>query len=183
MTNPAQPKNRTIPLLLVAAVLGGLVYWDRLAGAPEGPPVAQPQRGPAVTPKARTSLAQAPGSGTTSANPLAPIRLEGLEATVKRPLFEPSRRAFVPPPPPRAAPPPPKVAAPPPPVPAFRLLGVVASGERSIAIITHPGRPTAMRLETGDLIDGWQIERIEPNRVVLARAGQKKRIEIFPRVE
>ena len=99
-----------------------------------------------------------------------------------RPLFEPYRRplerAAVP------APPPPKVAVQlPPPAPEVlrhRLLGVVSGPDRSTAVLSL-GEARPLRVEIGDVIDGWEVKRITPTEVTLARGGRQMALTIFRR--
>lgn len=173
-----------LPLLLgVVAVLGGLVYLDRFR-SPETP-VAQASRPlPDVTPVRRSDM-QRVDSGVVAGraiHPLSQLRLSELTETLARPLFEPYRRplerAAVP------APPPPKVAVQlPPPAPEVlrhRLLGVVSGPDRSTAVLSL-GEARPLRVEIGDVIDGWEVTRITPTEVTLARGGRQMALTIFRR--
>lgn len=189
MSNTAAPpaKSRAIPLLLAAAVLGGLLYWDKLGGG-SGDDVARPVRSsdrPVIpaAPGPTFATQQKAADPSLGINPLAELKLTDLDATMKRPLFEATRRPIEPPRIKPPAPPPRTVVAPPAPapIPAFKLFGILASGGSAMAIIGHPGAPAPLRLETGDHIEGWRVDTIEPNRVVLSRGAQRKELTIFRR--
>lgn len=55
--------------------------------------------------------------------------------------------------------------------PQARLVGVVLSGTTRLALIVNGGGPPR-RLEVGQILDGWTIAAIEPDRVVLRRDRQ-----------
>ncbi|MEN3378747.1 MAG: hypothetical protein V7604_4102 [Hyphomicrobiales bacterium] len=99
-------------------------------------------------------------------NPLAAQTMEGLSATVDRPLFSPSRRAPAPPPVPAAeAPAPPPPPAPPPNV---VLVGIVMDGESARAVIRAGADKKIMRARIGDDVGGWKVAQIEGRKLVLS---------------
>jgi general secretion pathway protein N len=97
-----------------------------------------------------------------------------------RPLFTSTRR---PSPPPAAAAvpaPPPAPAPPPPPAPPnLVLVGIVASGDRQLAILQQPGGHGTQVVALGDTVQGWQIARILSDRLVL-RANTVEQELRFP---
>jgi hypothetical protein len=126
------------------------------------------------------------GGETGSAHPLASLSLDKLHDTVRRPLFEKKRRPLEPPP--RTAPAP----APPPSIPkrtadpnALTLLGVLTSdgppGTGAIALMRRNQTGQTVRLQEGDTVDGWTIERIESARVHLRQGDIKLALELFRR--
>ncbi len=59
---------------------------------------------------------------------------------------------------------------------AFILVGIVISAHERLALIEHGQPPHVERLSEGQEIDGWSVEKILPDRVVLGRADA--RIEV-----
>jgi len=99
-------------------------------------------------------------------NPLAAQSLDGLSATVDRPLFSPTRRAPAPPPLPAAeAPAPPPPPAPP---PNLVLVGIVMDGESARAVIRAGAEKKIMRARIGDDVGGWKVSQIEGRKLVLS---------------
>lgn len=98
-------------------------------------------------------------------NPLSFLRAENLRETVDRPLFAPNRR-------------PPKkrknvVRAPAPAAKpqkkrnTYRLLGIIRSQERSIALLAGEKNGLNFRVETGDLIGGWFVKHVKAKQITL----------------
>jgi hypothetical protein len=140
-----------VPSLPIALCfgLGGVIYIEAQApssvtaraAAPAPAPLHQPQN---VDP-ADPAFTSPP--------------LESLAEVVDRPLFAPARRT---------APPPTSATSPSP--TGFALVGVVLSNGAAHALIEH-GQPERMeRLVEGEDIDGWSVESIRLDRVVLRRA-------------
>jgi type II secretory pathway component PulC len=103
------------------------------------------------------------------------------EEIFSRPLFSPSRRQFVPVVAAEVATP--EQAAqeepglPLEPVPVFDpsqlvLQGIMMSPGKSLALIASPGQTTGRWLRTGSAINGWNIQQIEKNAVLLSANGQ-----------
>jgi hypothetical protein len=175
-----------LPLLLgLAVVLAGVVLWDRRADW-----TAAGVRAPAVAlPDAARAAPAEPGLDAGSgraedSQPLAGLALSELHDTVARPLFERKRRPVEPPRPPApvAAPAP----APPPPRPmadpnALTLLGVLMSEGQgaAIALVRRNHKGQNMRLQEGDTVDGWTIDRIEAEGVVLKQGDTKIALQLF----
>lgn len=114
---------------------------------------------------------------------LESMTLEDLPATRELPLFTPSRHPPLPPPPP--PPPPPKVVEKPqkkPPAPKkppqLRLMGVVISDDRNVAIMLGKKRETH-RIVVGDEIEGWKVVAVEPNSVELQFRKEKRVYRMF----
>ena len=137
---PTESKTWLPLLLALMAALAGLVLWDRQSGD-----------GPAVVRAADKSSPRAQAAARTeqSINPLANLTLDKLHDTVRRPLFETSRRPVEAP-----APllPPPQTGLVAPPVVdqnALSLLGVVASEGRAIALIKRNQTGQNVRVRGG----------------------------------
>ena len=118
---------------------------------------------------------------TVSANPLWAIPLSALAATLKRPLFSPSRRppapmvasaavlAPLPPPPPPPAPDHPNLA----------LVGTVAAGSEGIAVLVDPMTHNAVRLRTGEGHEGWILQSVDRWTATLQKkGGQSEELEL-----
>jgi hypothetical protein len=115
---------------------------------------------------------------------LSDLSLDRLHDTVRRPLFEKQRRPVEPPPARAAATP-----APPPVAPkrsvdpnALTLLGVLmsdGSGAGAIALMRRNQTGQNVRLQEGDTVDGWTIERIETARVLIRQGDTKIALELF----
>ena len=86
-------------------------------------------------------------------------RLSHFSEIVSRPLFAPSRRPA--PPELEASEPAPKVMS-----LRFVLRGVVIYGAERVAIVQRKDAPEFLRLVEGQVIDGWRVEAIVPDRVV-----------------
>ena len=105
------------------------------------------------------------GVGVSNENPLSFLRAGNLRETVERPLFAPNRR------------PPQKrrivVKAPAPVIKAkkkrntYKLLGIIRTQERSIALLAGEKNGLNFRVETGDLIDGWYVKRVKAKQIIL----------------
>ncbi len=176
---PTENKNWLPLLLALMAALAGLALWDRQSGD-------DAQKGassPAVVRAAdKSPRAQAAARTQQGINPLANLTLDKLHDTVRRPLFEMSRRPIEAPapllPPPQAE----SVAPAPPPFVdqnALSLLGVVASEGRTIALIKRNQTGQNVRVEVGDAVDGWTIVSIEPQRVMIRQGDTQIALRLF----
>jgi general secretion pathway protein N len=114
---------------------------------------------------AADAAALAPNQRDGLPNPVAAQTMEGLSATVDRPLFSPSRRAPAPPVPAAEAP-----ALPPPPAPPPNvvLVGIVMDGESARAVIRAGADKKIMRARIGDDVGGWKVAQIEGRKLVLS---------------
>jgi len=134
-----------------------LLCWPAAAFA------ADAAAGPSLAPDA---AAVAPNQRDGLPNPLAAQSMEGLSASVDRPLFSPSRRASAPPPLPVAQVPAPP--APPSPPPNVVLVGIVMDGERARAVIRTGAEQKILRARIGDDVGGWKVAQIEGRKLVLS---------------
>ena len=115
-------------------------------------------------------------SGTALVNPLAVHSLERLSATRDRPLFAPSRRPTAPPPQVVDAPP-----LPPPPVPPPTLvvLGIVADGNGTQAIVRSGASDKILRARLGDDVEGWKVTQIDSRSLVLSHDERSVTFAMF----
>jgi hypothetical protein len=188
---PTESRSR-LPLLLgLAVVLAGIYAWDRWADwsgetAPPRPGAASPGATGPDTADALTAgpgVEPDPGSEPQEAHPLASLALNELRDTVLRPLFEKTRRPVEPPPARVTATQPSIPAAPRGPDPnALTLLGVLMSeGGGAIALLRRNQTGQNVRLQEGNTVDGWTVERIEPARVLLRQGDTRIALELFRR--
>jgi len=184
-----------VPLLIGVAILaGGALAWDRWpdwsTGAASAPGAAAPDKAsseapaPAAAGDTGGDTGGETGGDTGSAHPLASLPLDKLRDTVRRPLFEKTRRPVEPPPPQAAAPPPPLMVAPKRVADpnALTLLGVLTSdgpGTGAIALMRRNQTGQSMRLQEGDTVDGWTVVRIEAARVLLKQGDTQIALELF----
>lgn len=170
--------NRRLAILVViASGLGALVWFDRstnttsVADASLIEPVDRNQAGDQIS-SYEQPLEGENKTASAARNPLGSMRLNTLTHTIERPLFSSSRR------------PPAKIAKPakrrPPPPPrkqakrnSFKLLGVIGGGPRRIALLRDKRNGRHFRVESGDQIDGWQVDRVGPSDVALSHLRQK----------
>lgn len=103
---------------------------------------------------------------------------------VTRPPFSPSRR------PPRAKPAPAPAAQKPEPVahplvtePQVTLVGILINAGKSIAMVRKPGAEELLRLAKGEQLDGWQVEGVLPDRLVLSHGGKLLELELTETTE
>lgn len=150
-------------LIGVALALSSLVYFD-IFGEPPG-----------SSPSAAQNTAMKPMSATSGPDELSGLRLIDLNATVERPLFERTRRAASK----VVRLPKPVVAAEPlpPPAPKIELLGVIISGERSLAVLTTGGGGVH-RLDVGESLSGWEVLSVNLNTVVIARGSERQTLHL-----
>jgi type IV pilus biogenesis protein PilP len=99
---------------------------------------------------------------------------------VKRPLFE-RRRRPVEPLPSRSEPvtPAPVVQRSEPDQSALTLLGVMMGEGRTMALLRRNAGGQNVRVEEGDVIDGWTIKQIEAQRVVLSQGSRQVSLQLF----
>ena len=175
---PTESKNWLPLLLALMAALAGLVLWDRQSGDGAQKGVGAPA---VVRAAEKSTRAQAAARAEQGINPLANLTLDKLQDTVRRPLFEASRRPIEAP-----APllPPPQVEPAPPPPPfvdqnALSLLGVVTSEGRAIALLKRNQTGQNIRVEVGDAVDGWTIVSIEPQRVMIRQGETQIALQLF----
>jgi len=153
---------------LLSIPLGAVLFvqwhdWDARAQREAGAPVA---------PAAETPGAPLPDAAALLTPP--PPR-EEYATVVERPLFLPDRR-----------PPPPDSAAPPPEPPLLDLSAVegldlnavlIAPGTVS-AWVRGPRRPQPTRLRPGDDYEGWRVQEIRSDRLLLENQGTIREIAL-----
>ncbi len=104
--------------------------------------------------------------------------LNQYEQFVSRPLFMESRRPGQPP---AAEPPPPPPPETPPPI-SLKLMGVLSMPTGRMALIADDkGKYKRMRLN--DVLDGWQIAEIKPDRARMEQSGFKEELPLLKKHE
>jgi general secretion pathway protein N len=99
--------------------------------------------------------------------PLAPF--ETFAEVIRRPLFSPTRQ------------PSPEAVKETQGNANFALLGVIISDDGKIALVQH-GRPPAMtRLTEGQAVEGWTVQSILPDRVMLRHGATEQEIKLKDR--
>jgi type II secretory pathway component PulC len=58
------------------------------------------------------------------------------------------------------------------------LVGVILDDDRKLALFKSPAAPLAVGISLGGSIDGWQVTRIEPDRVALRASGPEQEIRL-----
>src|ERR1700722_9305233 len=111
-----------------------------------------------------------------AANPIAEQSLQALSATLKRPLFAPSRQAPAPSPTPVARSDPPPA---PPPEPAVTLLGTIVDGQSSQAILRADGAGKDRHVRLGDDVDGWKVVDIGERHMSLTLNDRTLSVDLF----
>ena len=153
--------NLVLPLLTVCAALAVAVYLQGSAelALPDDPSGAAAALEPAL------ELSDEP------AFRMAPI--ERFSETVTRPLFMSTRR---PPEPgaPAAAVPERATSA----LPAFEVSGIVISPRARLALLARGRSREVIRVSEGELIEGWVVRSILPDRVILEQNGTQQELKL-----
>jgi hypothetical protein len=143
-------------LALLCAALGGAIYVE---SAPPAAETAAAARSPA------TRAAQAPAREATFAMP----PLASYREVVERPLFSETRR-----------PAPKSVAAADPRAAGLTLKATLlsTSDPHPFALMEHGQPPKQDRISVGSEIEGWTVEAILLDRIVLARGDTRVEIKV-----
>lgn len=171
---PTQGRSRLPLLVALMLVLGGLVLWDQRSRQEPSIVAARP----AAKEAPRGAGAPRASDPAPSAKPLSKLTLSELHDTVRRPLFEKRRRPVEIPV--KEAPKPPPPVAPRGPDPnALTLMGVLAGEQQSFALLKRNRSGQDVRAQEGDVVDGWTIARIEPQRVILQHGSTEIALQLF----
>ena len=157
-----------LALGLVSVALGATLAW-RIATPADTVSL------PAVTAPANLAPVAAPA-------PFAPPDPQQFAEVSSRPLFRPDRRParVEPPPPPRAVQPPPP-SPPPPAPPQVALLGIMLGPAASVAVVRLQGTAVAHTVAVGDDVQGWRVEIIDADHMVLRLGSQRHDVPLRPR--
>jgi hypothetical protein len=148
-----------LPALLagLCLALAAVVAWQVQR------PMARPPVAPAASSAAEATAAEADDGDHGEG--FAFDDIESFAAVVERPLFHRTRRPV---PVAEAA----EAAGAETAVP-FQLSGVLVAGRTRIALLRNPASARILRAEEGDTVEGWRIEAIRPQSVVV-RSGQTR---------
>ncbi len=130
--------------------------------------VAMEWNAPASSPAAEVPPAAATVSKATAPAPvfsLAP--LSNFAAVTDRPLFAPDRR------------PAPEASETLGSWSALTLAGIVVTPGSREALIAHGTPPKIVHLQEGQSVDGWVVRSIEPDRIVVANAGEQHELRFL----
>lgn len=110
---------------------------------------------------------------TTAASVMRVADLKKFTAIVKRPLFYPDRRPL--PPEPKEKP------APPPSAPDVKLtlVGVFLTANAKVALIRNDQTHKVSRLNIGEEVANWQLEKVKPESVTLRRGDRSKQLPLL----
>jgi hypothetical protein len=169
--------RRLLLLLGLAVALGGLLAWDWWGGgSEEAPQIAPREVVVAAVEKSKPLAAEHGADADPDAHPLASLTLDDLGDTLRRPLFERKRRPVEAPKVPASAPLPTRQADP----HALTLQGIIFNeGHSAIALMRRTLTGQSVRLQEGDTVDGWTVERIEAERVHLLQGDTRIALQLF----
>jgi hypothetical protein len=152
-----------LPLLLTALCVALAVALAGIVGAPMAPPAGSSQETEAI------------GDDAVADRSFELEPLASFEAMVERPLFSRSRR----PQPPRNAAADARTGnagAP------FLLSGVIVAGTTRVAFLQPRSQPKTLRVMEGETVDGWKIEKILPQRVVIGNGDAREELLLQDRI-
>ena len=147
-------------LIGLCLILGGVIYLELSFGPshPAASPIAPDPPEPAVLPAADPGFTMKP--------------LDDFSEIAQRPLFIPSRRPL------------PPDTEPPRPGPRkaerhrFTLKGVVIVADERMAVLQRRRGRTVLRVVEGQQIDGWLVEAIMPDHVVLRQGETREEVAL-----
>ena len=129
-----------------------------------------------LLPAAAASAQQPAATGTPpaaaaagTAGDLSGVPLEHFRAIVEHPLFSPSRR-------PPASP----AAEPDSGARQFQLKGVVVSAREQRALIVSQSTGKSYQVKTGDVVEGWRVERITAQSAAFTKNGVETLVRLVP---
>jgi hypothetical protein len=146
--------SRRLLLTGLCLLLGGALWFETNGSAEE-------VKGTATVPPPKAAPAAPAGDAPFAMPPLADFA-----EFIARPLFNESRR-------PAAVP----TAALAVPSSSFILIGIVLSSSGQHALIERGQPPKLERVTEGQEIDGWQVEAIRPDRVIIQRGTTREELK------
>ncbi len=172
-------KNRLPLLVLVAAALGGYIYWAGLDGSEKS--VTSENIAPVAETRGEIQSQQRP-----VANPLSKLKPDDFIEMVERPLFSATRK-----PPSVLAPPPETVVVQPQPgletvveetpldASDFSLLAVSGNTVDNIAVIRQASSDQIFHLRKGDQIAGLEVLEVDPKTVTIGKGEETITLAMF----
>jgi len=58
------------------------------------------------------------------------------------------------------------------------LIGVILDGDTRLALIKSPSHPLAVGVAVGGSIEGWQVSRVDPDKIVLRGGGSEQELKM-----
>lgn len=159
-------------LLLLCAVSGYAAYleWsgvpvlDRIFFSSESPPATAAPAG---------ATGSVPAGGPQRALPGLPP-LDEFAEVAERTLFNPTRRPIEPPEVDKA-----QIVKP----SLFTLIGILISDGERMALIRRGRAADYLQVREGEEIDGWRVERIAPDRIVIRKGDTQEDVVLKDRTE
>jgi type II secretory pathway component PulC len=121
-------------------------------------------------PAARTVAHSEPAPNSLQLDPV-----KSYDAISKRPLFSPTRQPSEPPPPPRNDNNRPTLTG-------IVLTGVVIGPADKIALMTSSKSPKPLSLIEGEKLEGWKLEKVMADRVVLSAGDETAEISVWDKL-
>jgi hypothetical protein len=147
-------------LILCAGVMAlALVNW-RIMELEPAPPLAV------------ASNVETPGAPVAGQKPIEPLPLSDFDEIVRRPVFSASRSRFVPTERART------VAGPG--SPDIRLAGIAIDTNAKRALLQTAQQPQARWVEQGESIDGWLLQVVREDAVIIASGQQAHELRLYP---
>jgi hypothetical protein len=175
--------RRLIFLVALMLVLGGVLLFDQdwwgdsnrsLPGAVAA--ISQDSREYTARVRLRATASQ-----LAAVNPLGDWPAEALSEVLERPLFNPSRRAYMPPEPePQPAPEPEPVVVEEP--LDVTLVGVLLGENGRFAMLRENGSGKVLRLKEGQSFEEWVLREVGLREALLVRGERSKTLRLFDKV-
>jgi hypothetical protein len=116
------------------------------------------------------ALAELPAAPVSSSRPVDHDPLSAFDEMVRRPVFTASRSPFAPT---QSSP---NLAGP----PDIRLTGVAIDASKKRALLRSPQQPQGRWVEQGQSIDGWQLQSVRDDAVVITSGQQMHELRLYP---
>ena len=153
-------QNLGLLILCAGVTVLGLVNWW----------VVELQPAPPLAVASSTDTPEAPVFGQ---QPIDPLPLSDFEEIVRRPVFTASRRPFVPPT--ERAQTLAGLRS-----PDLRLAGVAIDTNKKRALLRTAQQPQGRWVEQGDSIDGWLLQSVSEDAVIVASGQQAHELRLYP---
>jgi hypothetical protein len=114
--------------------------------------------------------AEPPVAPVSSPRPVDHDPLSAFDEMVRRPLFTASRSPFVP------TQSTPNLAGP----PDIRLTGVAIDASKKRALLRSSQQPQGRWVEQGQSIDGWQLQSVRDDAVIITSGQQMHELRLYP---
>lgn len=157
--------------LFALATCAGLGYWAHAVAQMPMPPLPEIERTATLVPlpsaPAQSAIFRMPPKNTFNQLATRPP----FSQTRRPPRAKPATKPVVQKPPP---PPPVKTVA----EPLITLVGILIKDEKSFAMVRKPGAADLLRLAKGATLDGWLVEGVLPDRLLLSHGDKLLELEL-----